>query len=648
MTDSTAKVVVPDRTRIQLTPKSLVQRESKVYRVAEILDFESVLCVEVETGRKHSLRIQELSPYLTASEEVRQLAQRDIEDLDDADWEIAQKRFEAIKPLLEDPLGGRAAVYSRAKELQVDPATLYRWIQKYRSLGVVAALVPRKRGWRQGNTRISQHVEAVITKVIEDVYMTSQRSTAQKVIREVVRRCKAAGLEPPNGTTVRVRIQRVSEKKRLMARGYKELAANKFTPTPGSFPGASFPLSVVQIDHTPADLMLVDEVHRKPIGRPWITLAIDVFSRMVTGYYLSFDPPSETSVAMCVAHSILPKEEWLAAHDVEARWDVWGVMTKVHTDNGSDFRSDNFQKACLAHDIVHEFRPVKRPRYGGHIERLLGTFMSELHDLPGTTFSNIKEREDYDSEKQAVMTKSEFERWLVTLICKFYHQRPHASLGMPPVKMWEIGIFGNSGVQGTGLPARVTNRMALMLDFLPAFHRTLQPYGVAIDGLRYYADVLRPHINATDPKNPKLKRKFIFRRDPRDISVIWFYDSDLKEYYRVPFANQQLLPMSVWEFHAVRDKARREGMKSVNESLILQGTTEMRAIVEEASAKTKKARRQAQRRLEHEKRVTPAVPRPQTTASLPAPARAPPPSKSKLMPTTAGLLLDDVEGFDVD
>lgn len=64
---------------------------------------------------------------------------------------------------------------------------------------------------------------------------------------------------------------------------------------------------MIQIDHTPVDLMLVDNEHRKSIGRPYLTLAIDVYSRMITGYYLSLDPPSATSVAMCVARSILQK-----------------------------------------------------------------------------------------------------------------------------------------------------------------------------------------------------------------------------------------------------------------------------------------------------------------------------------------------------
>ncbi|WP_437412692.1 hypothetical protein [Sinorhizobium meliloti] len=51
---------------------------------------------------------------------------------------------------------------------------------------------------------------------------------------------------------------------------------------PGVF-AASRPLQVVQVDHTKADIFVVDEETRQPIGRPWLTLAMDVCSRMVTG-----------------------------------------------------------------------------------------------------------------------------------------------------------------------------------------------------------------------------------------------------------------------------------------------------------------------------------------------------------------------------
>jgi putative transposase len=145
---------------------------------------------------------------------------------------------------------------------------------------------------------------------------------------------------------------------------------------------------VVQIDHTPVDIILVDDIHRRPVGRPWITLAIDVFSRVVAGLYVSFDPPGAMAVGLCLAHAILPKETWLAQHEVTTAWPVWGVMNVVHADNAKEFHSRMLTKACENYDIDLQWRPMAKPHYGGHIERLLGTFNQDIHTLPGTTFSN--------------------------------------------------------------------------------------------------------------------------------------------------------------------------------------------------------------------------------------------------------------------
>jgi len=68
-----------------------------------------------------------------------------------------------------------------------------------------------------------------------------------------------------------------------------------------------------------------------------------------------------------------------------------------------DFHPKDFQQSCLMYAINLEYRPVKQPRFGGHIERILGTQLCEIHDLPGTTFLSIKDKGGYDSGKEAVI-----------------------------------------------------------------------------------------------------------------------------------------------------------------------------------------------------------------------------------------------------
>ena len=585
-------------------PGTMAVSGGHVYRITEVIDFDTAIGMDVESGRSTSLSIADLAPVVDGSIKVQ-----DIDSIADENWKVAQERHAAIQPLVDRFDVGRREVEARAQEVGVNFTTLYRWLKRYRDAGTLDSLIPEKRGVKKGAKKISVHAEQIIQKVIDELYLTVQRPSVQKVVLEVRRRCMEAKLpEVPHPNTIRARVSEISEREALRKRGYREKARNKFTPVPGQFPNADYPLAVVQIDHTPADIILVDDIYRKPIGRPTITMAIDVFSRMVVGYYLSFEAPSSTSVGMCVAHAILPKADWLVLHKVDATWPVSGLMTTIHVDNGSDFRSESFRNSCAMYNIRLEYRPVKQPRFGGHIERLLGTFLKEFHALPGTTFSSIKERDEYDSEKHATMTKSEFETWLVTLICKVYHKRIHSGIGMTPEKKWELGIFGDKDTPGRGLSSVPADPKVLLLDFMPMFRRTIQADGISIDGLTYYADVIRQWINADDPDKPGTKRQFIFRRDPRDISIIWFHDPDLGMYFRIPFADQSMPSMSIWEYTLAAKRARQNGMKSMNEAMVLQALNDLRQQVDSSSEKTKKARRQQPRRKEHSKKVSPSRP----------------------------------------
>ena len=74
---------------------------------------------------------------------------------------------------------------------------------------------------------------------------------------------------------------------------------------------AQYPLEIFMIDHIKIDIIIVDEQQRLPIGRSWLKLAINVFSRCIAGFYLSFKSPSEVSVGLCLTHSVFDKTDVL-------------------------------------------------------------------------------------------------------------------------------------------------------------------------------------------------------------------------------------------------------------------------------------------------------------------------------------------------
>jgi hypothetical protein len=55
------------------------------------------------------------------------------------------------------------------------------------------------------------------------------------------------------------------------------------------------------------------------------------------------------------------------------------------------------------------------------------------------------------------------------------------------------------------------------------------------------------------------KRQFLFRRDPRDISTVSFWDPDLLRYAAIPYRNTTHPPTSVGELRELRRKLQEIG-----------------------------------------------------------------------------------------
>ena len=605
---------------LTVVPGALVASRDQRFEVTHLLSHDAVLARNLETEALERLTLNLLRPdpgppapggQPEASNRV-ELGEHSPED-----WQVAQHRFAAIKPLLAEPFRTRDQVEAAARAAGVGPVTFYAWLKLYSDTGRLSALIPAKRGRKAGTHLLKPEAEAVLAAAIEDVYLTPQKRRPQQVVNAVAERCRAAGIDAPHPNTVRNRLYALPASSVLRRRGQRDVARNKLEPIRGSFPGADFPLAVVQIDHSKADVVVVDEQTRQAMGRPWITVAIDVFSRMVVGAYVSMDAPSAVAVGMCLSRAMLPKSEYLCSLDVPGDWPACGRMSKVHADNAREFRGATLMRACEEYGIDLDMRPVARPHYGGHIERFMGTAANEIRNLPGATFSSPAERGRYKSDAKSALTLDEFERHLIDFLVNVYHQRVHSELKASPTRQWQVGVMGDGVRKGTGLPGIPADPERLRLDFMPSVERTVQPYGIVIDDIYYYDEVLNPWIDARDKEERKRKRQFTVRRDPRDISQVHFFDPEAQAYFAIPYRDTTHPPVSVWEMRAARQKLKDEGVSHVDETVIFEAIERMRRRTAEAVAKTKVARRE-QHRIDRIKRPRgPAAPAARAEAGLP-------------------------------
>ena len=571
----------------------VVYYSGEQHQIQKILDFNYLLLKHHKKGFFRA-SINEISLEMPESNinKSAQSQDNDLEIVDESQWKIAKKRLSVIKPIIDLRLPV-SEIKKIAKKEKTSLATIYRWIKRFNDTGTLTSLLPEENNGGRGQTRLDEIQETIINTIIHKDYLTSQKLKAVKIFDKIQIECKNANVTPPNYNTVRRRISKLSDYLVLSKRHDKKSTDALYKPIRGKFPGATHPLSVIQIDHTLLDVILVDEKYRNPLGRPWITLAIDVYSRMIPGYYISMDPPGSVGTGICIANSILQKDNWMTVNEVSGEWPCWGIMDRIHLDNAKEFHGNMLMKAAEEYGIEISWRPVATPHWGGHIERLLGTLLREIHTLPGTTFSNPKERKYYKSEKKATLTLPELDKWIAEYIVNIYHKKLHKGIGTSPLNKYREGIFGNEEHPGVGLPSRVVDERKLRLDFLPFFERSILRYGVLIDHINYYSDILKKYINASEylQNKARTKRKFIFRRDPRDISVIYFWDPELKEYFDIPYANGNNPPISLWDYNYALKNLKKNDIKLVDETSIFSSHNKLQNIVDESVKKTTKAKK---------------------------------------------------------
>jgi len=610
-----------------VVPGAIVTFDKSAYCVMRLDAVDSVVGRDIETGTDRTIKLSDLSsiPELGSDKTRTDLIALANDRYGSDQWDIACERYRIIRPLLGiDP--SRALIESTAAEHDTSVASLYRWIRAYRESGLVTSLMRKKRK-DAGTKKIDPRAEKVIRRVLVKLFLKSQKLKMRKAYRQVERLCRRGNIPVPHFNTFVQRVEELSPELKAKKR-HGDNAALAFRARRGSFPAADAPYAVLQIDHTSCDVVLVDEVDRIPIGRPWITLAIHVQSRVVAGWYVSFDPPGTLGTGLCIANAVLPKEPLMASLGVEYPWPFQGLVSIIHADNAKEFRGNTLRVACQEWGMDLQFRKVKKPHYGGHIERYLGTLLDEIHTLAGTTFSSPKDRKNYNSEDKAVMTLREFEEWLANLILGNYHHHLHSELGMSPLQRYRELVLGSDDRPGMGVLPVVTDAEKLRIDFLPFEDRTIQTYGTQIDGIEYYADVLRVWVAAPDPKRKRAKRKFIFRRDPRDLSYVLFWDPNATRYFRIPYRDLKRPRMSLWELRAVNRFLAKEGKKNVDEDTIFEAFDRMREIEKSATKETRRMRLERERRRHH-RAARPLLPEDTATRDLEPP---PPYDPSKITP----------------
>lgn len=329
---------------------------------------------------------------------------------------------------------------SGAEPPLVSTRTLRRWRRAMRTgKSSPISLTPRYRHRGNRTSRLTASEREVITRTVDEHYLTPLAPTVSTSYREYLLRHEDAVdkfMLPPTSAPVsrhtfnafcrRLDPEMAGRTRAGMRQGNADaapVAPERRSLTPNR------PFERVHIDHYKCDLhVVVADCDTKGTRRPWLSAARDQATDAVLGIHLGFKDPS---INAC--HGVL--RDLVRRHS--------RLPETVVVDNGGEFDSTYFEALLASYGVSKQSRPPGAPRFGAHIEGLFKQLSSQLGAVPGNLNNDVKTRQACRRHKgQAHARLSPYDAYqLIERLCfDHFNQHGTGSIARSPQQLLEAGL----------------------------------------------------------------------------------------------------------------------------------------------------------------------------------------------------------------
>ena len=532
---------------------------------------------------------------------------------------------------------GAIAEISQQRNESTPPhvTTVYRWHKQFQQAQEdIRALSSRidSRGGKN-RSRLSADVEAIIDEKIDNIFLAQRTSSAEEIHSAVflaitlknTMLIESEWLKIPSFRTIQRRLSLIYGYDLAVARYGKREADRRYGATLASR-RVSRILELVEIDHTPVDMMVVND-EGIVIGRPTITIVFDRYSRCVLGYHLSLAGHGTPAVFEALRHAMLPKTYIKDRYpDLKMEWECYGWMERLLMDNGREFHAFAVVDALINMGVITEFSGSREPNDKPFIERFNRTFnYSFIHRLLGTTLARITDRIGFKAEDDACITLEQLDQMIHAWILGSYHLRPHAGLGhRAPIEVWRESAALHP-------PQLKANAKDLEIEFSESCVSKIQHYGIDLNTYRYASKQLSDLRCMLPEKKTRVEVKW-----PRhDVGHIHVWDPFEKRYFEVPNVDTDYVGLTLDQ-----GKAAKQAIKStdVHQRTRASAQAIVRDMVAQASVDKKYKVRKTAAKLNN-----------QTSKEMHQPAPAPSESKpSHSMEDEMAPRSEDLDGYEYE
>jgi putative transposase len=368
-------------------------------------------------------------------------------------------------------------------------------------------------------------------------------------------------------------------------------------------------LQLGAMDHTMLDgVAVIDGAVMLPLGRPWLTALVDIYSGCVVGFVLTFEPPSIYSVMECIKRANRPKMHLpRSADEFPDLRSIFGRFDEIVVDNGKEFAGVAMEDALADVGTSLRLAPVGSPTYKAVVERLFGTINSLLNTkLPGGVLKPELLREfGYDPEKEAVLTLAELEE-LIWEALTLYHITPRRGEASPPGLLWResakrdgIDMIGDDTqlekmLGAVKYPCCVTRSGVELFGLV--FHDEAKVSALLEDLVGYEPVRSRREGSAT----ARVKVKY----NPACLSEIHVWNRRTNRYVTLPCADETYgQGVSLWHHRQLQQWSALKGEQFSTQADRLRVRANMISTLEELAPTLKGKERRALARLENSPKV---------------------------------------------
>lgn len=362
-------------------------------------------------------------------------------------------------------------------------------------------------------------------------------------------------------------------------------------------------LQLGMMDHTWFDAVAVfDDSSSLPLGRPTLTVIIDVYTRCIVAFVLSFEPPSMFQALECVIRANRPKVELLdRCPDFPVLAHIFGRFDEIVVDNGWEFSGKSFEDAMGDAGTSVRWAPIKSPTYKAIVERFFGTLNGLIRKAPGGVLKPELLRElGHDPHKDAVFTLLEFQD-LIWDALNLYHIDVHSGSGRPPADLWQ------EEMQAYGIDVIGDDRQLEKMAGQMKYPCTLSRSGVRSFGLQFHAadvteNLLADLIGGSPVRGQrkgsataKVKIKF----NPANLAQIHVWNERRKTYVTLPCTDERYAQgVSLWQHQRLREWTQVRGLEFSTEQDRLKARAALIAKIEHLAPELKIRQRRAIARMQ--------------------------------------------------